>query len=339
MMTFCTLFDSYYLDKGIALYRSLENVTQDFTLYIFCFDDSSFEILSAMHFEHAVILHNSCLETPELLQLKKERSKAEYCWTCTPLTIDYVLQHYPVDSCTYIDADLYFYTDPKVLFEEIEAHNADATIVEHRFQNDALGRKLEERSGKYCVQFNHFRKNQNGQKILHWWRDRCLEWCFDIAEPDRMGDQKYLNKFTTLFEGVHELQHQGGGVAPWNLRKYSIVSVSGSDIRMRDKEGTEFPLVFYHFQNIRYMPGRRVNIKSQTSNRKLKYAVYVPYLMEIEDIRKMLIAQYGLDFSPKKMVLSSNPVVGFLQKHFAALKIRHLSDVMDLDRLEKYQGY
>lgn len=38
MFNFCTLFDSYYLDKGIALYESLEKVCKDFHLYIFCFD-------------------------------------------------------------------------------------------------------------------------------------------------------------------------------------------------------------------------------------------------------------------------------------------------------------
>ena len=45
MMNFCTLFDSYYLDKGLALYRSLEKVSEDFTLYVFCFDEDSYEIL------------------------------------------------------------------------------------------------------------------------------------------------------------------------------------------------------------------------------------------------------------------------------------------------------
>ena len=74
MINFCTLFDSYYLDKGIALYRSLESVSSDFTLYIFCFDEKSHDILRNLNFEHAVILHNSVFETPQLLELKKEIS-------------------------------------------------------------------------------------------------------------------------------------------------------------------------------------------------------------------------------------------------------------------------
>ena len=336
MMTFCTLFDSYYLDKGIALYRSLEAVTQDFKLYIFCFDDRSFHILQDLGLTHAVILHHSCFETQELLALKQERSKAEYCWTCTSVVIEYVLKNYPVDSCTYIDSDLYFYADPQMLFEEIDAHHADVTIVEHRFKNNSYGRKLEERNGKYCVQFNYFRNNENAMQVLTWWKERCFEWCYDIPDPERMGDQKYLNHFTSLFTGVHELQHLGGGVAPWNLEQYSLQGELGRNIMMATAAGEAFPLVFYHFQNIRYMPGRRVNIKSQTRNRKLKYRIYVPYLQEIEEIRNMLITRYGMSYESQGIVRSSNPVMGFLQKNFAALKIRHLSDVMNLDKLEQY---
>lgn len=336
MINFCTLFDSYYLDKGIALYRSLEKVSSDFTLYIFCFDDKAYDVLSDLNFPHAVILRNSVFETPELLELKKERSKAEYCWTCTSVSIEYVLKNYGVDSCTYIDADLYFYADPQILFDEIDANQADVTIVEHRFKNTRYGRQLEERNGKYCVQFNYFRNTENAMKVLTWWKEQCFDWCYDIPDPERMGDQKYLNHFTALFSGVHELQHLGGGVAPWNLEQYSLIRKESTDIVMKTESGTVFPLVFYHFQNIRYMPGRKVNIKSQTANKPLKYAIYVPYLQEIEEIRKMLTTEHGMSYETRGIVRSSNPVMGFLQKHFAALKIRHWSDVMDLDHLSKY---
>lgn len=337
MINFCTLFDSYYLDKGIALYKSLERVSNDFTLYIFCFDDRSFEILNEMKFEHAVILHHSCFETPELLEKKKERSKAEYCWTCTSITIEYVLENYPVQSCTYLDSDLYFYADPAILFKEIYESKADTVIVEHRFKNDTYGKKLEERNGKYCVEFNYFTQTVNSRKILTWWKDKCLEWCYDIPDLDRMGDQKYLNQFKTLFDRVHELQYLGGGVAPWNLEQYELINKNGYDITMKDSKHGEFSLIFYHFQNIRYLPGRKVNIKSQTKDKKLKYAIYIPYLKEIENIRSMLIEKYGMSYEVKGITRSSNPIIGFLQKHFAAFKVQSLSDIIDLDGVEKYE--
>lgn len=335
-MVFCTLFDSYYLDKGLALYNSLIRVTDDFKLYIFCFDDKSFEILNEMSLSNAVIIHHSSFETDEYIEKKKERSKAEYCWTCTSRIIEYVLDNYDVDSCTYLDSDLYFYANPRVLFDEIDEAKADVTIVEHRFKDNKYGRSLEERNGKYCVQFNYFRNTDNARKVLTWWKEKCLEWCYDIPDPERMGDQKYLNNWTRDFEGVHELQNVGGGVAPWNLEKYTIHSIDNYDIEMLDENKNEFKLVFYHFQNIRYLPGHLVNIKSQTKNKKLKYAIYIPYLKEIENIRKQLSSEYGIDFNPKKLVRSSNPIMGLLQRYFAALKIRSLSDVIDLHRLDSY---
>ncbi len=336
MINFCTLFDSYYLDKGIALYRSLEKVSDDFTLYIFCFDDKSYDILNDLHFNHAVILHHSCFETEELLEKKSERSKAEYCWTCTPVIIEYVLNNYNVESCTYIDSDLYFYYDPQILFDEILSADADTVIVEHRFKDDAYGKKLEKRNGKYCVEFNYFRQTDNSRNILTWWKEKCLEWCYDIPEPDRMGDQKYLNNFKELFSRVHELQYLGGGVAPWNLEQYKLIQKNDYNIIMSDSLQGDFHLVFYHFQNIRYMPGRKVNIKSQTRDKKLKYSIYIPYLKEIEDIRNMLIEKYGLSYINHGIVRSSNPIVGFLQKHFAAFKVQTWSDVINLDKLDKY---
>ena len=342
-MNFCTLFDSYYLDKGIALYQSLEKVCRDFHLYIFCFDDRSHDILRNMNMVCATILHHSDIEkeTEKLLELKKERSKAEYCWTCTPVIIEYVLKHYQVESCTYIDADLYFFSNPQILFDEIKEADANIVITEHRFSDSLKDKRYLRRSGKYCVEFNYFDQSENAKKALNWWKEKCFEWCYHLYEPERMGDQKYLEKFPGLFKGVHELQHLGGGTAPWNLAQYELVSGSSTQpakdsvgvILKEKKSGNEFPLVFYHFQNIRYLSDKKVNINSCTHSKHLKMAIYLPYLSNIERVRKELMLQ-GVDFSVKKSY-SSNPFIAFIQRNILQYKIRSLSDIYNLEEIRK----
>ena len=331
-MTFCTLFDSYYLDKGIALYRSLEKQTKDFTIYIFCFDDKAYTILQSMRFSNAVILHHSLIENETLLKLKEERSKAEYNWTCTPIIIEYVLNNFNVENCIYIDADLYFFSDPKVLFDEIKERKANIVITEHRFANDHKGKKWLRRSGKYCVEFNYFDKSENAMKALQWWKEQCLEWCYAIYEKERMGDQKYLEKFPEKFQGVHELQHLGGGVAPWNLYQYKLKRTGNNQIILSDSSNKVFTVVFFHFQNIRYIREDLVNINSCTDDKELKEAIYLPYLKEIEMIRKSLRKEYNVIFAIKKSY-ASNKIKAFIQNNIMQFKVKSRTDLINLNNL------
>lgn len=334
-MIFTTLFDSFYLDKGIALYKSLEKVCEDFTLYVYAFDEKAYEILSDLKFSNAIILRKENLEEayPILTELKKERSKAEYCWTCTPLSIEYVLNRFKEDNCTYIDSDLYFFSNPKPLFDEIRGTNEGVIITPHRFDESKRGRRMCKRSGKYCVEFNYFDQSKESREVLTWWKKQCLEWCFHLYEPDRMGDQKYLEKFPIFFKGIHEMSHLGGGVAPWNIAQYELVSESSElKLQAKYKEGSEFILIFYHFQNIRYLSKSLVNICSDTHDKKIKAAIYIPYLKEIEGIRNMLLERYDLDFDVKKRY-SSNKLIAFLQGTVLRFKVRSLSDIIFLNKL------
>lgn len=331
MITLCTLFDSYYLDKGLALYHSLEKQSDDFRLFIFTFDDKSHDVLKKLNLKNAEIISHSCIENEKLLQLKAERSKAEYCWTCTPVIIQYVLDNYDVDSCTYIDADLFFFADPQLLFDEIKQAGANVVITEHRFTDSWNDRRLCKRSGKYCVEFNYFDRSENAKKALSWWRERCEEWCYHLYEPERMGDQKYLEKFPVLFQGVYELQHLGGGMAPWNLKQYRFVEHRDDMLFFREnRTGKQFPVVFYHFQNLRYLSENKVNACSGTHSKKTKDVLYLPYLSEIERCRKKL-AEYGVNFSVKK-IYSSNKIIAFLQGNILRFKVKSLSDIYDLEQ-------
>ena len=219
MYNFCTLFDSNYLSRGIAMYESLKRHCTNFHLYIITFDDKAYSILNKLALENITVVSLKEFENEKLLAVKPTRSRAEYCWTCTPSTILYIFDTYKVENCTYIDADLYFYSSPQVLFDEMD--NKSVLITQHRFTPKYDRSKI---AGKYCVQFMTFKNNTDGLKVLNWWVDACIEWCYDKYEDGKFGDQKYLDDWTIRFKGiVHDLKHLGGGMAPWNIDRKSVV--------------------------------------------------------------------------------------------------------------------
>lgn len=261
MLNFCTLYNSNYAAKGLAMYWSLRKVCPEFMLYVFAFDDTLAEALMKMALPNMMVVTLKEFEDEDLLRVKPTRTAGEYCWTCSSSTIYYCLTHYDIDHCTYIDADLYFYSNPQVLIDEMG--NDDVLITSHRYSPQY---KSEEKAGKYCVQFMTFKNTARGMKVLEWWRKACLDWCYNRYEDGKFGDQKYLDDWPTRFEGVHELEHLGGGVAPWNMQQYAFskeVRVKSEEVRGKRKEGrvrsekrivgTEiatgkvFDVVFFHF--------------------------------------------------------------------------------------------
>ena len=67
-------------------------------------------------------------------------------------------------------------------------------IVEHRFPQ---GQGDPASYGTYNVGILGFRNDAAGRACLQWWRERCLEWCYDRVEAGKYADQKYRNFPTT----------------------------------------------------------------------------------------------------------------------------------------------
>ena len=286
MLNFCTLFDSHYLIKGLCLYESLKRVCSDFHLYIFAFDDRAWSILKSLQLEYVSVISLSEFEDNELLEVKKTRSKGEYCWTCTSSTILYCIQRFELSHCTYIDSDLYFFSDPKVLVDEMGEN--DVLITEHRY-TPKYDQSLT--SGKYCVQFMTFKNTENGLSVLNWWRNACLNWCHARYEDGKFGDQMYLDDWTIRFTGVHELKHLGGGVAPWNMQQYSFQEensvLTGNEISSENK----FDLVFFHFhgfssKNIGFL--HLFHLTNYQLSQTTKKLIFLPYISEFQNQFQLL---------------------------------------------------
>lgn len=118
---YVTLFDSDFLPQGLSLYRSLDRLGEDFTLWILCIDEEVEKRLIELSLANVRLLSLSVFETLELLRVKAERSRSEYCWTLTPFAPAFVFQADPnVLRVTYVDADLWICQSPKRIFQELE---------------------------------------------------------------------------------------------------------------------------------------------------------------------------------------------------------------------------
>jgi len=263
---FCTLFDSNYLTRGLALYHSLRATCESFKLYVYCFDETAYEILSKLSLSDLVPISLADFENPKLLAIKPGRSRGEYCWTCTSHIIRDAIERFKLPEVTYLDADLFFFSDPGMLLDEFRQYGGSVLITEHRYTSRY---DQSANSGIYCVQFMTFIADRNGLKTLDWWCDRTLEWCYNRHEDGKFGDQKYLDDWPKRFEGIHVLQHLGGGVAPWNVQQYKV---------QEGPKVNHVPVVFYHFHDLSWYEDDSFMLNRYRLSGAAINVIYRPYI-------------------------------------------------------------
>lgn len=214
---FVTLFDSFFLPQGLALYRSMQREISQFTLWIVCMDEAAYSLLDQLKLLNVRLIRLADIETPELLAVKGDRTVGEYCWTVTPFVPSAVfLRDKSVLDVTYVDADLWFRKDPESTFAELEASGKSVLITEHHYSPE---HDHSNQNGIFCVQFMIFKRDHSAP-VLKWWQEKCVEWCYARFEKGLFGDQKYLEEWPVRFSSlVHTLSLNYPVLAPWNMTR------------------------------------------------------------------------------------------------------------------------
>ena len=291
--------------RGLALLNSLERHSADFQLIVYCFDQASHALLIGLGRPNLVPLLMEAIEDDELVRVKKARSIVEYFWTCTPIIILDAIRRFHLDSCTYLDSDLFIFSDPERIFKEIG--DSSVGITPHGYSEKYQGLRS---SGIYNVQFVFFRNSASGMKALEWWRNACLEWCFARVEDGKFGDQLYLDDWPERFEGVHVVSDHGSFLGPWNIQRFELNTDSDG---VWAHEGTDaVRVVSYHFHSMQIVGEKRVLASHFELSQDALQFLYQPYIAEIgtclETIRSVeKFWSYGMEltFTPREFYRAS----------------------------------
>jgi len=303
---YCTYFDKGFLLKGLALYYSLVRHSPKANFWILAFDKYTEDILKRMKLKGVTVVSLSDFEDKELLAVKSTRHIVEYYWTCTPSWIMYVMNHNKdADFIVYLDADLYFYSDPNEALREMD--NKSLLVVEHRFPKDFA--ILEKENGRFNVAFNVFRKDKISFECLKRWRKQCLDWCYWRKEKGKLGDQMYLDEWPSLY-GLDLVisDNLGLDAAPWNITQYRI-SKKGKFVYINSDK-----LICYHFHQFKIIgKGRFARVSGYTLSKDVVNYIYKPYEDEI-DKQFDKVKKFDPDFVIEVSKKDSNKFMVFKEK-------------------------
>ncbi|MBY5763647.1 hypothetical protein HFO06_11160 [Rhizobium leguminosarum] len=283
--TYFTVYDKNYAARGLTMLESLVgNCHGKPRTVVLALDDDAYRVSLG---KADAILRPEDLGDDDFIAAKATRSHEEFCWTCAPVLSDYILRTSKSGSLiAYLDADLMFYADPKVLLDELGDYK-NIIIHEHRFSPDR--REWERTAGRFNVGFVGFRVSEEAGRCTARWRQQVLDLC--VKDPDRglCGDQGYLNEWPDLYPGLRIMQNIGGGVAPWNVTTYKV-----SGLRRRPMvDGVG--VVFFHFHQLRIIDngGRRffgaICATGYDFSSEIRSIIYAPYLRKLRDAAMRLV--------------------------------------------------
>lgn len=277
---YCTIFDSNYTARALALHASFLEFNRDGLFALVCIDDLAADLLAALDLPRALVLRPAEYVTPALKAVEPTRSRGEYCWTCKPIVLLHLMDRFPDASwVVYLDTDMMLFDEPDSALPGDRAHYL---LTPHRFH--ASFSEFAEDAGKFNAGYMAARNTPQGRQVVEWWQQRCLESCSVILTPETYADQKYLNRIPVLFPWGEASAHAGLNAAPWNIDAYDVTERNGK-VFVGDNA-----LVLYHFQALNvfrdgtatlYAGNRRVA-------KSLQRLVYAPYLRRIADAYALL---------------------------------------------------
>jgi hypothetical protein len=219
--------------------------------------------------------------SPDVKRQKRERPWNYYCFGLAPEVLAYVAMttHQQV---TYLDADTYWFGDPKLAFDEMG--DKELAIVSHNFPPHDFERLSP--NGLFNVSLVSVKNTPDARMVLTAWRDGVRNKC----DKESCGDQKYLDQFPSLLGNkLHIFDGKRIGAGPWNVYTYTMKP--GPQVLCGIDYGSNYhPMLYYHFHELK-VDGLNTYLTGYPLTNENKEFIYVPYLRVYEYVQNHIDAK------------------------------------------------
>ena len=316
-LDFCTSLALNGTPKLAALLSSLEkHVCNTYYIWVLCEGDDTLDAVKKLPFVNirAVLLDDFDKLYVDLLSVKPQRDAFEYNCTLRPVWMLHVLNlESNIEFLTYVDNDLFFFNNPAPIYDEF--NDSSVLLTLHRIS------KLAELTGvdvnvvgKYNAGWLAVKNDDEARRVLTWWRERCIEWCYRIPTAGKFGEQKYLDEFQTVSKRVGTVQHLGVNVAPWNMNDLNVCSRPSGEVMVENAS-----LIFFHFHALK-IPGESAFKVDKELGEKI-YQLTNPNYIITKEIMESIYKPYLKVLNEYLFVGSHNGVK--ISKSFWILNIPH----------------
>jgi len=286
MINLTTVSDYNYLTKGIALYESLLDNSNDFVLHYLCIDDKTYNKLTELNLDKVIVYNiNNLVNNDSSLMNLKNSDYRYFCWSLASYFTNHLMNELNL-PLIYIDSDIYFHQSINELYSLMSEKSIG--IFKHRQFT------TERPEGAYNVGVCYFNNDLEGKGILDWWADAVLYKKYPNLAT--CGDQKYLDVFQDMCpDNLFFDETNIGHGAPWLWQLYDISEFknTGDIIWNGDKQ----KLYFTHFSQFiygenEYVPSgmhhmyTSLNMYKEISGLKMIYDLYYNRL-------KNIVKKYG----------------------------------------------
>jgi hypothetical protein len=170
-----------------------------------------------------------------------------------PTFLAYLLERYGLDAVVYLDPDVFVYAPLEPVFRVLEG-GATAVLTPHITAPVFDGRSPGEQdllyNGTYNLGFIALGRTPEGDRMLRWWEERCLQLGFSEGRTGLFVDQKWMNLAPGLFDRVVILRDAGCNMAYWNLHERRLVPTPSDGWLVENAVGQPVPLRFFHFSGV-----------------------------------------------------------------------------------------